>query len=284
LDEYKLVVSLKPEPIICLGGTKTGPASCSPETFFIVSNSTIATITFFIIITLVFILGSRKASLIPGRFQGGIEMLLEMIYNLVESSSNRRVARVIFPLICSYFIWILFSNWLSLLPGVGSIGQVYNIVEEGKTVKELVPLFRAPNADLNMTFSIALLTVILVQVAAIISHGVGGWLKEFVPTRSVLDILLTPIEIIGQFSRILSLAFRLFGNVFAGEVLLAVILKIAAPAFIIFLGLEVFVGLIQALVFALLSLVYLSLVTEGGHGEEHHGEEHHGETAHAASH
>ncbi len=282
MDEFKLAVSLKAEPIICVGGSKTGPVSCSDNTVFIITNSTISTVVFFLIVFLLLWAGARGAKLIPGRWQSVVEMLLTFVYDLVESSAGRRVTRVIFPLICTYFICILFSNWFSLLPGVGSIGFVYELQEEGKTVKELVPLFRAPNADLNNTFAMATLAIIIVQAAAIISHGVKGWLMEFVPTRSGMDILLTPIEVIGQFSRILSLAFRLFGNVFAGEVLLAVILKIGAPVFIIFLGLELFVGFIQALVFALLTLVFLSLVTEGGHAE--HDEEHHGEAAHAASH
>jgi F-type H+-transporting ATPase subunit a len=283
VEEFKLTVSLKAEPIICVGGNKTGPATCSDGTFFIISNSTISTILFFTIIFLLMWLGARGAKLIPGRWQSVVEILLTFIYDLVESSAGRRVTKAIFPLICTYFICILFSNWFSLIPGVGSIGFVYKVEDTpGVFVNELVPLFRAPNADLNNTFAMALLAVIIVQAAAIISHGVKGWLLEFVPTRSGMDILLTPIEIIGQFARILSLAFRLFGNVFAGEVLLAVILKISAPVLVVFLGLELFVGAIQALVFALLTLIFLSLVTEGGHAE--HDEEQHGEAAPAASH
>jgi F-type H+-transporting ATPase subunit a len=279
VEEFKLTVSLKAEPIICVGGHKVDAATCSDGTVFAISNSTITTVLFFTIIFVIMWLGARKAKLIPTRWQSVTELLLTFIYDLVESSAGKRVTRVIFPLICTYFLVILFSNWFSLIPGVGSFGFVYDVQDGDKTVKELVPLFRAPNADLNNTFAMAVLAVVIVQAAAIISHGVKGWLLEFVPTRSGMDILLTPIEIVGQFARILSLAFRLFGNVFAGEVLLAVILKISAPALVIFLGLEIFIGAIQALVFALLTLIFLSLVTEGGHSDE--GAEHGAEAAHS---
>jgi len=216
--------------------------------------------------------GARKAKLVPGRWQSFIEWIIEFLINLVESATSKKVARVIFPLLGTLFIWILFANWLSLLPGVNSIGFTYVVTENEKQVRELVPLLRGPNADLNMTLAMAVLVVFLVQVAAIVSHGVKGWLLEFVPEPRAMSPLLTPLEIIGQFTRILSLTFRLFGNVFGGEVLILVILKIAAPTVIIFLGMEVFFGFIQSLVFAMLTLIYLSLVTAGGHDEHQHQE------------
>ncbi|MEI7553938.1 F0F1 ATP synthase subunit A [Candidatus Chlorohelix sp.] len=274
MEEFKLVVSLKPEPIMCIGGKMDAPAVCSKDTFFIVTNSTIATVLFMLITFFLLWSGARKAKLIPGRWQSVVEILVESLHNMVVESTSKRVAKVIFPLVATYFTWILFANWLSLIPGVGSIGFVRDVTEDGKVLKEMVPLLRGPNADLNMTFAMALLAVIIVQIAAIVSHGVKGWLKEFIPEPHWMDPLLTPLEIIGQFTRILSLAFRLFGNVFAGEVLLAVMLKIAAPSLIVFLGLEIFVGFIQALVFAILTLTYLSLVTAGGHEESHHDKEH----------
>ena len=270
--EDKLTVSLKAEPIFCLGGSlENHGKACSDTTFFIVTNSTIATVVFMIICFVFFWSGARKAKLIPGRWQAAVEFAIEALYNLVESATSKRVAKVIFPLIGTLFIWILFANWLSLIPGVNSIGFEYIVTEEGKQFREIVPFLRGPNADLNMTLAMALLVVIIVQVAAIVSHGVKGWLLEFVPEPRAMSPLLTPLEIIGQFTRILSLTFRLFGNIFGGEVLILVILKIAAPAVIIFLGLEVFFGFIQSLVFAMLALIYLSLVTAES---EHHGEKH----------
>ena len=119
-----------------------------------------------------------------------------------------------------------------------------------------------------MTLAMALIAVITANVVAIMAHGVLGWLKEFFPKPYVMIPLLTPIEIVGQFSRIISLTFRLFGNVFAGEVLLAIILKLAAPILVIFIGLELFFGFIQALVFMSLSLAYIALGL-GSEGAEH---------------
>ena len=147
------------------------------------------------------------------------------------------------------------------------------------TQKSYVPIVRAPNADLNMTLAMALIAVITANVLAILSHGVLGWLKEFFPKPYAMDPLLTPIEIITQFARIFSLTFRLFGNVFAGEVLFAVIMYIAGPILVVFVGLELAFGLIQALVFAALTSAYMTLAFVGTHGGESHdkADDHHEE-------
>ncbi len=148
--------------------------------------------------------------------------------------------------------------------------------------KVLVPFLRAPNADLNMTLAMALLTFTVVQVAGIAAHGVGGRLKHMADPP-----FLFPIELISEFSRIISLSARLFGNVFAGEVLLTVMYAMAAAIRVaivpfalpvVFLGLELLFGAVQALIFALLTLIYITLATAGGHGEEAH--EAHVEGAH----
>ncbi len=140
--------------------------------------------------------------------------------------------------------------------------------------KVLVPFFRAPNADLNMTLAMALLTFTVVQVAGISAHGFKGRIKHMADPP-----FLFPIEVISEFSRIISLSARLFGNVFAGEVLLAVMFAMAAAIRVaivpvvfpvIFLGLELLFGAIQALVFALLTLIYITLATAGGHGDDAH--------------
>jgi F-type H+-transporting ATPase subunit a len=136
----------------------------------------------------------------------------------------------------------------------------------------LIPFLRAPNADLNMTLAMALVIIILVQIIAVRSHGFLGYIKEFFPKPYVLDPLLTPIEIVAQFARLISLSIRLFGNVFAGEALLAIIIRLLAPSLFIFIGLELFFGLIQALVFFSLSTVYLTLAISGSEGEHGPGE------------
>ena len=156
-------------------------------------------------------------------------------------------------------------------PGDGDV----RLAVEGAE-KVLVPFLRAPNADLNMTLAMALVTFTAVQILGIRKHGVGGRIKHMANPP-----FLFPIELISEFSRIISLSARLFGNVFAGEVLLGVMYAMAAAIKIaiipvlfpvIFLFLELLFGSIQALVFALLTLIYITLATEGGH--EDHAEEH----------
>jgi len=146
----------------------------------------------------------------------------------------------------------------------------------------LVPILRAPNADLNMTLAMALVTFTVVQFAGISAHGVVGRLKHMADPP-----FLFPIELISEFSRIISLSARLFGNVFAGEILLGVMVALAAAvriavvpllAPVIFIGLELLFGTIQALVFALLTMIYITLATSGGH--EAHDEAQHTAGAH----
>lgn len=147
--------------------------------------------------------------------------------------------------------------------------------EEGAHEKVLVPFLRAPNADLNMTLAMALITFTTVQILGIRAHGVGGRIKHMANPP-----FLFPIELVSELSRIISLSARLFGNVFAGEVLLGVMYAMASAIKIavipllfpvVFLFLELLFGSIQALVFALLTLIYITLATEGGH--EDHAEE-----------
>jgi F-type H+-transporting ATPase subunit a len=258
-------------------------------------------------ILIVFWIAARKGSLIPGRFQSVIELVVEFVSDLVYGTAGRRLGRRILPLISALFIFIWIANLSGLLPGVGTIGTWEEpaheeVVAEGDTAaddehetttatdeshaeeeeehgKVLVPFFRAPNADLNMTLAMALIAVGVVQVAGIRAHGLGGRIKHMADPP-----FLFPIEVIGEVSRVVSLSARLFGNVFAGEVLLGVMfalgaaLKIALLPIVfpvIFLFLEVLFGTIQALVFSLLTLIYITLAAA------HSSHEHEAEHAHA---
>lgn len=160
------------------------------------------------------------------------------------------------------------------------------ISEDEEHEPALVPILRAPTADLNMTFALSLLTFTVVQIAGVSAHGVGGRIKHMADPP-----FLFPIELISEFSRILSLAARLFGNVFAGEVLLGVMyamgaaIKIAVVPFlfpVLFLGLELLFGTIQALVFALLTLIYITLAA-GGHEDDHDEARAHGHEGRATA-
>ena len=206
---------------------------------------------------------ARRATLQPNGYgQFFFETVIDFMLGIVENTAGKRVGRRIWPLIGSLFIFILLSNYSGLLPGVGTI-----IVDSTHA-----PILRSPSADLNMTIAMALLAILIVQVAGIMAHGVGGRIKHMADPP-----FLFPLEVIAEVSRIVSLSFRLFGNVFAGEVLIAVMIGIAAATWFvvatlavptIFLYLEVLFGFVQALVFALLTLIYLALAVAGGHDEE----------------
>jgi F-type H+-transporting ATPase subunit a len=203
------------------------------------------------------------------------------------------------------FVFIILSNYAGLLPGVGTVGK-YETEETTTTGlvaqashpatdtvvnspaaaegehKVLAPFFRSPSADLNMTLAMALVTFFVVQVAGISAHGVVGRIKHMADPP-----FLFPIEVVSELSRIISLSFRLFGNIFAGEVLVTVMYSLSSAiiektkyiAFftvvvpVVFLYLEVLFGFIQSLVFALLTLIYISLAAAGGHDEKEHGHE-----------
>lgn len=248
-------------------------------------------LTMFIVMALLLIVGrliAVRAAIIPGRLQGAFEEIVEFMLGLVEGAAGRTLGRRVFPLVAGLFIFILFANYSGLFPGVGTIGYWHHetvtasgtVVEHGATTTEatheekvLVPWLRSPDADINMTLGMALVTFVAVQIYGIRFHGVGGRIKHMANPP-----FLFPIEVISEFSRIISLSARLFGNVFAGEILLGMMyaigaaIKIAIIPFlfpVVFLFLEVLFGTIQALVFALLTLAYI-VVAVGDHGEEEH--------------
>ncbi len=261
-----------------------------------ITNSMFMMFVVMALILIVFTAIARGAKFIPGRAQGVIELIVEFILDLVEGTAGRRIGRRIFPLVAGIFIFILFANFSGLLPGVGTITldreddshaaeTTLTTEAEGDTeaaadtaaVEEehhtaAVPIMRPPTADLNMTLAMSLLTFVVVQIAGVSAHGIGGRIKHMADPP-----FLFPIEVISELSRIISLAARLFGNVFAGEVLLGVMygmanaIKIALIPVVfpvVFIFLEVLFGTIQALVFALLTLIYITLAA-AGHDDEH---------------
>lgn len=214
----------------------------------------------------------RRSALVPGRMQSIIEMPVEWMTSIVSSSSSRWRGYV--ALITGFFLMILIANWVGLLPGVGTIG----LVEHHGDESVLVPFVRPASADLNFTLGLSIVAFVVFVWWGIRVNGVGGYLKELVGEPRYMAPLMFPIHLISELSRLISLSMRLFGNVFAGEVLLATMLAltfIGVPT--IFLGLEAVFGFVQALVFSLLAMTYISLAIAehhaGGHG--HEGEDPH---------
>ncbi len=191
------------------------------------------------------ILATRRMKLVPTGFQNLVEYIIELLLGVCETTAGRR-GRQFLPVVATAFLFILFSNWMGLLPGYGD-----------------TPWLRSSNSDLNVTASMAIIVFFLVQGWAIKSQGIPRYLKEFVAPN--------PLHLLSELSRPLSLAFRLFGNIFAGEVLLATmagLIPLAVPS--VFFGLEIFVGIVQALIFSMLTLVFLTIATTQHGGEAHH--------------
>jgi F-type H+-transporting ATPase subunit a len=230
-----------------------------------VTNSALTMLIVMAGLVIFFVTAMRKRQLVPTGAQNAAETIVEWLLNLVEGAAGKRVGRRIFPLVATLFIFIITANYAGLLPLVGTVGRWED--EGGHRV--LVPFFRAPNADLNMTIAMALLAFVTVQYSGIAAHGVGGYLKEL-----TTPILLAPIHIISELSRIISLSARLFGNIFGGEVLVTVIYSLTYVFIpVIFLGLELLFGFIQALIFSLLTMSYIILAV-GGQGDHEEHEEH----------
>ena len=224
-----------------------------------VTNSLLTGIIGSVIIIVLFRLLSARAKLKPSAKQNVSEIIIDSFLSLVESiTQNRQKALEFLPLVLTFFIFILINNWLGLVPGVGSIG--FHELKEGKEI--FVPIFRSANADLNTTIALALIAVASIQYFGL-KHLRLGYIKKFFDFSGFIPFFVGFLELISEFAKIISFSFRLFGNVFAGEVLLAVItslVPIIAP--VPFYGLEIFVGLIQALVFTMLSIVFMQVATQ----------------------
>jgi len=225
-------------------------------------NTLPATWLTMLILIVVAALGTRKMDMVPGGLQNLVEMVVETFYNFIEGVAGDK-ARTFFPLIATFFFFILISNWLGLLPGFGSVG-VYQM-HKGHEV--LVPFFRSANADLNTTIALALISVVATQYFGLYAQGLKYLSKFFTFKGATLyerpiNAFVGILELFSEFTKIISFGFRLFGNIFAGEVLLIVMAFLAAfIASLPFMGLELFVGLVQALIFAMLSLVFFLMAT-----------------------
>ena len=209
------------------------------------------------------ILFNSRIALVPGIFQGIIEYGVNGLFQLVRGVlQDDRKARTYFPLIATVFFFILCSNLLGLLPGIGSVGIFHTV----RAVKTFIPLFRSPASDLNFTLALAIVSVISINFFGVLAVGFFKHISRFFTVRNPIDFFIGILEFISEIAKIISFSFRLFGNVFAGEVLLTII-AFLVPYFIPlpFLLLELFVGFIQATVFAMLTLVFVSVASSETH-------------------
>lgn len=226
---------------------------------FGMTNSLLLTLVVSLILITFSIILNKKIKIIPGKLQSAVEMGVEGLLNLMDQTlGSAKKAEQYFPLIATIFIFILCSNLLGIFPGVGSLW-----IEHGS--KE-VPLFRSPAADLNFTLAFAVISVIVTNILGMMAVGSFKHIGKYIDFSNPINFFIGILELVSELAKIISLTFRLFGNVFAGEVLLTIIFFLA-PYFIPlpFLFLELFVGAIQAFIFAMITLVSIALQTA-----EHH--------------
>ena len=255
---------------------------------FQVTNSLITSFTAVLIVFVLSLVLRLKLKKIPGKVQNFFEVMLEQVLGLCDQVTNdRKLSEKIFPFIFSIFLFILINNWLGLMPILGSFGM---LVKEG-TNTSFVPFLRSGTADINTTLALAIMVVIGSNIFGAVVVGTWKTFNKYVNLNGLVGmatkvkkdpsvLIVAPInffvgllELLGEIAKMASLSFRLFGNVFAGEVLLASMGAIFA--YVVpgpFLFLEVFVGLIQALIFSLLATVYFTMASQdhSEHDEHEH--------------
>jgi F-type H+-transporting ATPase subunit a len=298
MTKADLAISAAAEPMVCLGGHIEGE-HCSAGTLLPITNSLIMTVIVDLLLLLTILFGARNMQLIPRGFQNFVEFMVEGFYNFAQSIDRKNVAKF-FPLCASIFFFVLYSNYFALIPGVGSIGvcRVEHAAEgeaaEGAAAEphvapsstfasfpgycpdgKVIPALRAPSSDLNVTLAWALASVFMIELFGFQALGLNYLTKFFNFKEGGMGFFVGILELISEFVRIIAFSFRLFGNIFAGEVVLGVMAYLFAYLLPLpFYGLELFVAFMQAFIFSVLTLVFMSLATlaHGGHDEHGHPE------------
>lgn len=298
-------ISPVPPPHVALSGEPL--FSAGPKWF---TNSVLTTVIVDIILLVLALSVRFGIKEIPTGLQNVMETVIEALYGLAESVAGKNALKF-FPWVATIFLFVIISNWSGMIPGVGSIGFYHPVKEHGDEHASLldnqlamvggniflsapesaqaapasaesekgkfIPLFRAPSADLNVTFAIALATMVMVQIWGV-RHLGGSYFNKFFNFRGPngfmkgINGFVGILELISEVARIIAFGFRLFGNVFAGEIVLATMAFLIAFLLPVpFYVLEVFVGFVQALVFMMLALVFFQMATisHGSHDEHH---------------
>jgi len=237
--------------------------------------------------------GSQKTDLVPRGIGNLLEAFFELIYDLTEGATGSKWAPMIFPWFATIMFYVLFANLIKLLPGFESIGVIHHTAEGGNAVAplggawamllpgagqySLVPFLRGPSVDLNFTFSLAVISVVMTQVVGLRAQGVGYFSKFLnfrtmfkIPFFGAMDFLVGLLETVSELAKIISFSFRLFGNMFAGIVLVAIVGGLLGKISILpsmVMMFELFVGIIQAFIFGILTMVFMAQATQG-HGHE----------------
>ena len=297
--EYAGFPAIQPEITVAAEKLAEEPLFTLPQPFgpfYLVNTLPTLLVTIILVLIIAYFTNrslkqSASTDLVPRGIGNLMEAFFEMLYNLTESSAGAKYARWIFPWFATIMFYVLFANLLKLIPGFESIGvlhphsehagellgwHIYNAELSHEYI--LAPFFRGVSIDLNFTFAIALISVVMTQVIGFRAQGFGYLSKFFntkrmfkIPFFGAMDFLVGLLELISELSKIISFAFRLFGNMFAGMVLVAIVAGLLGKISILpsmIMLFEVFVGIIQAFVFGMLTMVFMAQVTQS-HGEEH---------------
>ena len=211
----------------------------------------------------------KNLMMIPGKLQSLFELFMDEALNMMDAVlGSRHQSERYFPIVATIFLFVMLSNWMGLLPGTGSLGLTHEVYKHGETEHVLIPLLRAPTSDLNFTIALAIIAVLSVNILGAMAVGMRTHAGKFFNLKNPIYTFVGLLELVSEFVKIISFSFRLFGNVFAGEVLL-IIIGFLGPYFLPlpFLFLEVFVGFIQAFIFAMLTLVFIGMSVS--HQPEH---------------
>lgn len=245
------MVSFSAEPIVHIGS-------------FPITNTLLHTFLVDTILIAFVVYIYKHVSLVPSATQNLLEIVVDNFYSLTESVAQNRAARI-FPYFMSFFLFILLANWTGLLPGVGTVG----FFEEHEGKRAFLPLFRSPTSDINVTFALAIVSAVATHMLSITTVGIKDYISRFFSLNPI-NLYIGLLEIISEITKVVSLSFRLFGNIFAGEVVLLTVSGIFA--FLIplpFLLLEVLVGFVQALVFSMLTMAFMAILTTPHHPQSH---------------
>jgi F-type H+-transporting ATPase subunit a len=239
---------------------------------FLLTNTILSSPLVSGLLVLLFVLGTARLQVVPGRLQSFLEAMVEGLLGFVESVVGPQRGRQVFPIIATIFLFVAFNAWVGLIPVYQSLG----LMEDGHL---RATLLRPAGTDLNMPLALALVSFVMIEGLGLRTFGLGylGKFFRFENLRrgrifmGLIDLFVGGLELLSEFIRVISFTFRLFGNMTAGEILLLVSGFLVSFVFTVpFYGLEILVGFIQALIFAGLTLVFVSVaLTPHGHEEEH---------------
>ena len=230
-----------------------------------ITNTLLMSWTVVVLLIIIGFLVGKRLKMTPSRIQLLFEWLVEFVYDYIaEILESRALARKFFPYLTTIFLFVFIANLIEFTPGIGSLGFTH----EG----EFLPLLRSMNTDLNVTLMLAILSFLVIEITGVLVIGAWKYGGKFLNFHGgAVGFIVGIFEFLSELSRVISFSFRLFGNIFAGEVLILVIiyfLPYVAPVPVMMF--ELFVGFVQAAIFALLTLFFIKIAIMEPHGEAAH--------------